>query len=249
MIKSENGRSMVEMLGVLAIIGVLSVGAIAGYSKAMMKYKLNKHAEQMNQIMAAISRNTGSFKHVKTEAFIQDEFIMMGEIPQEMIQKGVNGRVSDIVDVFHNSISIQYYPKTSLLSEDKQHNRIILNYVLSDIYGSTDSNTATEVCRSLFVTAKEQSGELLSIAAGSIGPNPAYLYYGDKYCSNNCIKNLSMNTIGNICANAKSKSSNIRDDDMSGEMEEYSLSTFGLSIGKADDDISMNSITFAWQAD
>ncbi len=38
------GRSMVEMLGVLAIIGVLSVGAIAGYSKAMMKYKLNKQA-------------------------------------------------------------------------------------------------------------------------------------------------------------------------------------------------------------
>ena len=43
--KSENGRSMVEMLGVLAIIGVLSVGAIAGYSKAMFKYKLNKQAE------------------------------------------------------------------------------------------------------------------------------------------------------------------------------------------------------------
>ena len=29
------GRSMVEMLGVLAIIGVLSVGAMNGYSKAM----------------------------------------------------------------------------------------------------------------------------------------------------------------------------------------------------------------------
>ena len=38
------GRSMVEMLGVLAIIGVLSVGAIAGYGKAMTKYKLNKQA-------------------------------------------------------------------------------------------------------------------------------------------------------------------------------------------------------------
>ena len=34
------GRSMIEMLGVLAIIGVLSVGGIAGYSKAMEKYKL-----------------------------------------------------------------------------------------------------------------------------------------------------------------------------------------------------------------
>ena len=29
------GRSMIEMLGVLAIIAVLSVGGIAGYSKAM----------------------------------------------------------------------------------------------------------------------------------------------------------------------------------------------------------------------
>ena len=36
------GRSMIEMLGVLAIIGVLSVGGIAGYSKAMQMYKLNK---------------------------------------------------------------------------------------------------------------------------------------------------------------------------------------------------------------
>ena len=33
--KNESGRSMVEMLGVLAIIGVLSVGGIAGYKMAM----------------------------------------------------------------------------------------------------------------------------------------------------------------------------------------------------------------------
>ncbi|MDY4885802.1 MAG: hypothetical protein SO141_06110, partial [Alphaproteobacteria bacterium] len=49
------GRSMVEMLGVLAIIGVLSVGAIAGYSKAMMKYKLNKQSEQLNTVINTIA--------------------------------------------------------------------------------------------------------------------------------------------------------------------------------------------------
>ena len=38
----ENGRSMVEMLGTLAIIGVLSVGAIAGYSYGMNKYRANQ---------------------------------------------------------------------------------------------------------------------------------------------------------------------------------------------------------------
>ena len=39
---TQSGRSMVEMLGVLAIIGVLSIGGIAGYSKAMLKYKINQ---------------------------------------------------------------------------------------------------------------------------------------------------------------------------------------------------------------
>lgn len=49
---NESGRSMVEMLGVLAIIGVLSVGGIAGYTQAMKKYKAN---EAVNKIaMAAV---------------------------------------------------------------------------------------------------------------------------------------------------------------------------------------------------
>ena len=47
---AQGGRSMIEMLGVLAIIGVLSVGGIAGYSKAMMKFKINKTIDQITQI-------------------------------------------------------------------------------------------------------------------------------------------------------------------------------------------------------
>ena len=39
--KLESGRSMVEMLGVLAIIGVLSVGGIAGYSLSMRIHRAN----------------------------------------------------------------------------------------------------------------------------------------------------------------------------------------------------------------
>ena len=53
--KSEqSGRSMVEMLGVLAIIGVLSVGGIAGYSKAMVKYKTTKTMDQISLLAANI---------------------------------------------------------------------------------------------------------------------------------------------------------------------------------------------------
>ncbi len=55
MIKTnETGRSMIEMLGVLAIIGVLSVGGIAGYSKAMNKFKTNKVADNVSMLVANI---------------------------------------------------------------------------------------------------------------------------------------------------------------------------------------------------
>ena len=44
-LKSQSGRSMVEMLGVLAIIGVLSVGGIAGYSLSMRRHRANGVAD------------------------------------------------------------------------------------------------------------------------------------------------------------------------------------------------------------
>ena len=51
---NEQGRSMIEMLGVLAIVGVLSVGGIAGYSKAMAKFKANKVIDQVTMISTNI---------------------------------------------------------------------------------------------------------------------------------------------------------------------------------------------------
>lgn len=46
-IKSQTGRSMVEMLGVLAIIGVLSVGGIVGYRSAMDRHIANEIQNDM----------------------------------------------------------------------------------------------------------------------------------------------------------------------------------------------------------
>ena len=49
--QSQSGRSMVEMLGVLAIIGVLSVGGITGYRYAMNQYEKNEFFNQMNILL------------------------------------------------------------------------------------------------------------------------------------------------------------------------------------------------------
>ena len=95
----QNGRSMVEMLGVLAIIGVLSVGGIAGYSKAMTKFKINKSMDQISMLVANIrtlfsgQRNYSGLNNTNAIAF--------GIIPGEM-----DGGGSVITNAFSGNVTI-----------------------------------------------------------------------------------------------------------------------------------------------
>ncbi len=52
---TDSGRSMVEMLGVLAIAGVLSIAGIMGYKYAMNKYQANKIVNELNMINNQLS--------------------------------------------------------------------------------------------------------------------------------------------------------------------------------------------------
>ncbi len=79
---NQYGRSMVEILGVLAIIGVLSVGGISGYSKAMYKYKVNKFSDQMTHIIANIQASFGV--QGTTDGLNNENIKKMGLVPSEM---------------------------------------------------------------------------------------------------------------------------------------------------------------------
>ena len=83
---NESGRSMIEMLGVLAIIGVLSVGGIAGYSKAMNKFKTNKVADNVSMIVANIKTMYAQQKTYKD--LTTNSARNMGLIPDELVKKG-----------------------------------------------------------------------------------------------------------------------------------------------------------------
>ena len=51
----DKGRSMVETLGVLAIIGVLSAGALKGYSAAMFRHKINQTIDIYSSVLQKLS--------------------------------------------------------------------------------------------------------------------------------------------------------------------------------------------------
>lgn len=78
----QTGRSMVEMLGVLAIIGVLSIGGISGYSKAMSKYRINKTLDQISMLVMNIrSLFSSSVDYTGLDNTLS---IQMGIIPADM---------------------------------------------------------------------------------------------------------------------------------------------------------------------
>ena len=79
---NENGRSMVEMLGVLAIIGVLSAGGLAGYSKAMFKHKMNSTLDQITMLVTNIRTMYGTQDNY--EGLTAAQAIQLGIIPAAM---------------------------------------------------------------------------------------------------------------------------------------------------------------------
>ena len=190
----QSGRSMVEMLGVLAIIGVLSVGAIAGYSKAMFKYKLNKQTEQLNQLINAV---TQYYPQLNSKAVISFVPILekLNEIPKEMIKNNNSAR---IYDVFNNVIEIQIGTRNDIGNNVKYAR---LHYSLD----FTDSNSV-DICRNTILIMKENRENLwLAETCSETSGSRNIQYAGDKFCygdynaNKRCLKYLDLEMADKIC--------------------------------------------------
>ena len=202
----ENGRSMVEMLGVLAIIGVLSVGAISGYSKAMMKYKLNKQTEQIGSILDYATLHYDDFDRLNlAHTNVTLLFQKLGAIPVEMIKEQNSNY---IYDVFNNQVSIY-------------HNLEENNNSKPQYYGLQVSigKNAYEICRNLYQTAKLRSSTLwitqfVKSSESSIDVDVSgNRVYGDAYCTDNadyCLKDLSLQQIHDLCLYCNDSSGSCR---------------------------------------
>ena len=191
------GRSMVEMLGVLAIIGVLSVGAISGYSKAMMKYKLNKQAEQISTILNNAMLYVGEFN--TTSGSIITPLVKLGAIPEDMV-RGTDSNPY-LNDVFNNRLNVNYHIDGS-----------VTFYGIS--YTIDNSSYNLEICRNIITAVKENAADLWHInmykSASGGEVNIEGRTYGDRYCnpanSNTpCLRNMDVTKIDGFCRYCQQK--------------------------------------------
>ncbi len=192
------GRSMVEMLGVLAIIGVLSVGAIAGYSKAMFKYKLNKQSEQLTQVLNSITRLSHSFNNLTEYTNMFPYLIKMGEIPTEMIKKG---HTAYIFDVFNNSYYATIQPQS--MADTEKVKGVAALFVEMPL--TTKSTENLLMCQNIYNNIKENSGNIYYVYSSSgykTDDSRRGVFYGDKYCTDNlsCLKDLTVEKLSEECS-------------------------------------------------
>ena len=173
-----SGRSMVEMLGVLAIIGVLSVGAIAGYSKAMMKYKLNKWTEDIVTLLSVGLNYRDSWP---SEVFAANSFnltpyyLKLNEIPKNMVH---SDSTYYIYDRFENKLLI-----SSSLFNNKYPATCIWLY---------PQNFTREICQQVIALVKEYNENIHALEI--LRDGKINYYWGASDCTDNsiCIKDLNM---------------------------------------------------------
>ena len=194
---TQSGRSMVEMLGVLAIIGVLSVGAIAGYSKAMFKYKLNKHAEAVSMLLNNVLQLKGQLKfEPDTQTCYGDLFKKMNLLPD-----GINHYYDcDVRDMWFNGSMAIYYANDDLGNGYHHNNFGGIGFSIPV------SSQGEEICRNILFAAKENAANLWLVELVKSTSDSDYVYseqviLGDNYCEKGkkCLHNMTLNDTEVIC--------------------------------------------------
>lgn len=103
----EKGRSMVEMLGVLAIVGILSMGAIGGYAKATAKMKKDRLVYQISEFVInirALFFQQADFSNISASLLVRS-----GAVPNGMYDPAeINNANPTLRHIFSGQILI--YP-------------------------------------------------------------------------------------------------------------------------------------------
>ena len=117
-VQNEQGRTMLEMLGVLAIMGIITYGAIAGINYGMSSYKVTQAYNEVQEIIQGVedlyswSKAYPSSEDMMAAA-CQNDIFPQGCDEGNQTGKGVFGDIGILPDA-NNDFSISF----SVANED-----------------------------------------------------------------------------------------------------------------------------------
>ena len=152
------------MLGVLAIIAVLSVGGIAGYGKAMRMWNSNLQKEQLTQLFQSLIRLRYDLSHDRQYAEksgnVAEILYALNEVPTGM-RYNVN-----LLDKTGNWYSIGYGKSCWQTRKDSDEKTCEFLMAFNVRFVKTDSAlapTSEDLCVNVVNVAKENAKDIRSI--------------------------------------------------------------------------------------
>lgn len=191
----EKGRSMIEMLGVLAIIAVLTVGGIAGYSKAMEKWKINKTLEGYSFLTQGLIEHIDNLRVLQPTDNTRKHYLLETIKGLNLIPEGWSIQNQILTDTTGSTVTV--FTRNNHLVYDIElgtHSFDGSNNIKSD-------NFSVKLCRefiSNFAQPLHSSLQYIWIFTNQ-GKNK--YYYGDSSCTNDnkCLINMTLSDIQNAC--------------------------------------------------
>lgn len=196
---NQTGRSMIEMLGVLAIVSVLSVGAIAEFGKAMYKWKAIKCAEEYNLFISEMLVYEKDWIKMKRKQgsghlYIGPYMEQWGMVPSSWTVSG---------NYFSDRLGNRIIPFVrNDLGSSSFNRRVDIDFVLSQRKGKETA----EFCRLVFHNVIIPNCDRIFAIRVADKRNDSWnngsdWYMGSQYCgdSKNCLEALELIDIEKLC--------------------------------------------------
>ena len=194
----EKGRSMIEMLGVLAIIGVLSVGGIAGYSKAIEMYKTSKAATEYSYIIQGLLEHKDNIikNNPNTQNFL-NEFMMSAHIVPD---NWISFKQGNIDLGFHDPYGNDVYFYTS-------YKEMAMDIYLGGESRDSDNRRLSQgfsekLCLTLYQNfVQPLHNAVYYTGVGEWSSGAFKTFYGDAYCSaeKQCLQSAAIADMQKAC--------------------------------------------------
>ncbi|MBP3687391.1 MAG: type II secretion system protein [Alphaproteobacteria bacterium] len=193
---SELGRSMIEMLGVLAIVGVLSIGGISAFQKAMNKHKINQVTEELSLFINELLRYSADWQRMLVN---NGATIMTLSSELDYFVPAKWKRVGTMVyDGMGNRIAVR-------LHKQVVGRRPMLG-IIYVFYLSGVDKAKVDLCMACFDRIRSYAdslGGMMTWRRVSDKPGKGLWVYGNAYCdgkTKKCLKDLTLKEMREMCS-------------------------------------------------
>ena len=181
-LRMQQGKSMLEMIGVLAVVGVLSVGGLKAFSLTMRQYKTNQAIEDYAFFINGILQNKELIFKAH-EYHIGQQLAYLGIVPDSWKVKSATFYDREGREIFlyvPSSINIEYRLKKASQSSTSKDDVLFCQKLWTNIL-----QPYADVLYKVYLIINDKSNQ----------------YWGNNFCGKNktCLSSLSIQQIISEC--------------------------------------------------